>query len=211
MSFNLITDFSGDCNVSQNKYAKTDYETIIASTETKILKDLLGEDLYLKLIAAPTTAPYADLVNGKTYSVVNEDGVTVNVNYQGIKPMLKYFTYAEILKHQETENTEVGQVEPMQNNSGRVSKNNLSSLISAAYNKGVPLYGYDIESCSNNISFICGSRNSERFNTPTYNYYDELVKGSCYNYLYYCKENYPSYFPTWKFIVKQEMFFNGYL
>lgn len=211
MSFNLITDFTGECNVSQNRYATTDYNAIIASIEEKILKSLLGDDLYLKLIATPSTAPYADLVNGKTYSVVNEGGITVNVNYKGIKQMLKYFTYAEILKLQESENTEVGQVEPMQNNSGRVTKKSLGILICSAYNKGVALYGYDIENCSYNLAFISGSRNADRFNKKEYDYWSEIVKGSCYNYLYYCKVNYPSYFPTWQFTIKDEMFLNGYL
>ena len=102
MSFITITDFVGEFNISQNKYATTDYNAIITATEEAVLKDLLGEDLYLKLIAdlngsyVPQTAKYLELVNGKTYSVINGDGVTVNVNYQGIKKMLKYFTWVRM-------------------------------------------------------------------------------------------------------------------
>lgn len=211
MSFLLITDFTGDVNVSQNKYAKTDYENIIASVEEKILIDLLGEDLYLKLIATPTVSPYLELVNGTTYTVINADNVTVNVNYKGIKSMLKYFTFYEILKHQETENTEVGQVDPMQNNSQRVAKNNLSKLISDAYNKGVDLYGYDIQTYGNSKSLIRGLKDDSIHKYDYYDYYKYYVKGSCFNYLYHCKENHATYFPTWQFTEKESMLMNGYL
>jgi len=210
-NFNVVSDFIGEFNISQNKYATTDYTSVIATTEEKILKDLLGEDLYMKLIATPTTAPYADLVNGKTYSVVNIDGVTVNINYQGIKKMLKYFTYAELLRYQETENTEVGQVEPSQTNSVRMAKNNLSAKISEAYNKGVKLYGFDIETYGNNASLIRGLRDSTVKKYTEYDYYSEIVKGTAFNYLYYCEKNFPSYFPTWQFSKKDLSFCNGYL
>lgn len=216
MSFINITDFVGEFNISQNKYAMTDYNAIITATEEAVLKDLLGEDLYLKLIAdldgsyVPQTAKYLELVNGKTYSVINGDGVTVNVNYQGIKKMLKYFTYVELLKHQETENTEVGQVEPLQNNSQRVGKHNLSFQICNSYNKGLALYGYDIYNYGYRNAFI-SNYNSKPKNYYKYDYYLELVKGSCFNYLYYCYENYATYFPTWQFTPRCEMLLNGYL
>jgi len=208
MSFPLLilSDFSGECNISQNKYSTTDYDAVIASVEEKILKDLLGEDLYLKVSATPTS--YTNLINGCIYSVVNGEGVTVNVNYQGLKLMLKYFTYAELLKHQETENTEVGQVEPLQNNSVRVAKNNLSAKISEAYNKGVKLYGFDIECWKNDNSFICGRRNKPEAKQE-YDYYCELVKGTSYNYLY--TQRLQTDYLTWQFSEKEFMFINGYL
>ncbi|MFA5234191.1 MAG: hypothetical protein WC390_07310 [Sulfurimonas sp.] len=216
--FNSITDFTGEINITQSKYGKTDLSLIIATVEEEILKSLLGEDLYLKLITdcatgVPVTQKYIDLVNGKTYSVDNEDGVTVNVNYQGIKKMLRYFTYAEILKYQESQNTEVGQVEADQNNSVRMSKSQLAVKIEKYYNNGIALYGYDIENYSDYIT------NPIYGNTPitdcyaTYNnkykydYYIELVKGSCFNFLYKNKTDYP----TWQFTVKDLMFLNGYL
>ncbi len=208
MSFPLLilSDFSGELNISQSKYGNADLISIIATVEEKILKDLLGEDLYLKLITTP--ANYTDLINGCTYSVINEEGITVNVIYQGLKPMLKYFTYAELLKHQQSENTEVGQVEPLQNNSIRMTKNNLSVKISEAYNKGVKLYGFDIENWKNDNSFICRRRNAERKKTE-YDYYAELVKGTAYNYLY--TQRLQTVYLTWQFTIKDFMLANGYL
>jgi len=210
MSFNTIQDFTGETNISQNKYTKIDYENIITSTEERILKDLLGEDLYLKLIATPAVAPYLELVNGTTYAVVNEDGVTVNVNYQGIKKMLKYFTYVEILRFQKSENTEVGQVDPQQNNSVRLPENNLSKKIMDSYNKGIDLYGFDIQTYGNSKSLIRGMETNITKNTE-YDYYRLYVKGSCFNYLWYEYENYPTRFPTWQFTCKELSFINGYL
>ena len=203
--YNQITDFTGECNISQNRFAKIDYEAIITAVETSILKELLGEDLYLKLVATP--ASYTDLINGCTYSVVNEFGVTVNISYLGIKPMLKYFTYAELLKHQDSQNTEVGQMEPDQENSRRMAKNHLNNLVSTAYNKGVALYGYDIESWRNDNSFICGRRNKEVKSEQ--DYWKIYVTGNCFNYLY--KNKAVTAFLTWQFKIKQEMFMNGFL
>jgi hypothetical protein len=217
MSFIVRTDFVGEFKISQNRWANTDHDAIIASVEEKILKDLLGEDLYLKLIAdlngsyVPQTQKYIDLVNSKTYTVVNVDGVTVNVNYQGIKKMLKYFTYAELLKFQSTQNTEVGQVEPSQNNSTKVAPVNLSGLISDSYNKGLDLYGFDIQTYGNYNSLIRGLKDSSVKKYTEYDYYELLVKGSCFNYLWYQYENNPTYFPTWQFTVKDYIFIGGYL
>jgi len=211
MSFILTSDLIGIVNVSESRFAKTDYESIISTVEEKILNDLLGNDLYVKLMATPATAPYADLVNGAVYTVTNKDNVTVNVNYLGIKPMLKYFIHYEILKHQQSQNSEVGEVEPLQNNSQRVTKSNLSKLISDSYNNGIRLYGQNIEDGNNGNSFICGRRHLERYKHINFDYYAEVIKPNCFNYLYWCKVNHSDHFPTWQFTDKALMFNNGYL
>ena len=206
--FVLLSDMTGQWNISQTKYGNTDLQLVIDTTVEKILKDLLGEDLYLKLIAGPTTSPYADLVNGKTYSVVNGDGVTVNVEYKGIKDMLKYFCYAEILKYQDNKATEIGQVEPLGQSSERMVKNQLNRLIETAYNKGVTLYGINIEAFQSNDSFIRGRRFRETLQQKSQvDYYKYYVRGNCFNFLYNYKANYP----TWQFTDKEEMIFGGWL
>lgn len=213
MSFLVITDFTGECNISQNRYAKADYDSIIADTEEKILRDLLGADLYLKLMAdlsggVPQTQKYIDLVNGKTYTVTNAEGVVVNVDYKGLKPMLKYFTHANLVRSQDSQNTEVGQVEPVQENSQRMSKNRMNLIIQTSYNKGFALYGYDIENYCYNDSFICGRRYQESIKKSSgFDYYTELIKGTCFNFLYQYRTNYP----TWQFTPKTVMGFNGWL
>jgi len=218
MAFNSITAFTGECNISQDKYSSTDYNAIILATEEKILRDLLGGDLYNKLIAdlngsyVPQTQKYIDLVNGKTYQVENGEGVTVNVDYKGIKPMLKYFCYSQLLKSQDQQNSMVGQVEPVQENSQRPAKNRLNILVENAYNKGVELYGIDIENYSYNDSFIRGKRYQQSIKKVTeFDYYVELVKSNCFNYLYYCSQNFATYYPTWMFTPKSISGFNGWL
>jgi len=217
MSFLTLADFTGEVNVSQNKYANTDLTYIIASVEESILKDLLGEDLYNKFItdlaSITPSAIYTDLRDGKTYTVQNSDGVTVNVLYKGIKPMLKYFTHAELIKFQDSQNTETGQVTPENNNSVRMVKAHFSALIEASYNKGVALYSYDIENYSDYITNpIYGNEPItapfQNYNeVKKYDYYKELIKGSCFNFLYKYKANYP----TWQFTSKDKMFIGGYL
>lgn len=217
MSLNLITEFIGDVAVSQNKYNTDHLNQIIADTEERILKDLLGDDLYHKFIdgLALETPPdiYVDLRDGLTYKVYNKDGVLVNVKYEGVKKMLRYFTFAEIIKFQDSENTDVGQVEPNQSNSNRVAKNQLAVKIENAYNKGVALYGFDIENYSDYITNpIYGNQPatepfSDYEQKRKYDYYKELIKPSCYNFLYKYKANYP----TWTFSTKDKMFLGGYL
>jgi hypothetical protein len=211
MSFCVLADFTGDVNVSQSRYGNADLLSIIETTEKKILKDLLGEDLYAKVIAAPTTSPYSLLVSGTTYHVLNQDDISVNIVYEGIKPMLKYFCYAEILKRQQNENTSVGQVEPNQDNSNRMPKNNLNTLISQAYNKGLDLYGYDIDNYAANDSFIRGKRYQDLKVISEYDYYQKFLRASCYNYLSYEATNHPSYFETWIFTIKNISGFSGWL
>jgi len=212
--FLTLNDFIGDCNVSQSRYGNVDLNSIIAASERKILIDLLGEDLYAKVIATPTTSPYSLLVSGTTYHVENQDGVTVNIVYQGLKPMLKYFAYADILKFQKDSNTNVGQVEAKVDNAEKSAANKLNVLISQAYNKGLALYGYDIDNYAVNDSFIRGKRYQEIENYKIYTeyeYYKLYLRGSVYNYLSYEKTNHPGYFPTWNFQIKNVMAFNGFL
>ena len=223
MAFNLITDFTGEFNISQSKFGESDLENVITITEEEILKQLLGEDLHAKFIAGLAVTPtpdviWTDLRDGKTYTVVNKDGVTVNVIYQGIKKMLRYFCYCEMLKFQSSQNTEVGEVDPQQQNSTRKANSQLAVQIEKAYNKGIALYGFDIENYGNaynnnlitrqNLDYYnchCDCNNSNP--KYKYDYYAELVKGSCFNYLYKYKDNYP----TWQFNVKDLMLLGGWL
>jgi len=93
--FVTLADFKGEINISQNRYNNTNYDAIIAETEESVLKLLLGEDLYLKLIDdldvdnVPLNTMYAYFLNGKTYSVYNEEEQIVKIDYKGAKAMLK--------------------------------------------------------------------------------------------------------------------------
>jgi len=212
--FLSLADFTGECSLSQSRYGKTDSDLIIASTEERILKDLLGDDLYLKLIAdldgsyVPQTQKYQRLVNGYDYTVTNAYGVTVTVNYKGIKPMLKYFTYYDILLSKDNQASDVGQVEPVQENSQRMAKNQLNRILRTAYNKGVALYGYDIEKDINMQTNPIYGGNYKRAEEPEYDYYALLVAGSCFNFLY---KYYTVDYPTWQFTAKSDILLNGWL
>jgi len=202
-SFILTTDFIGEINISQNQYTTSDLQSIIESTERLVLSDLLGEDLYAKLIAdldvnyVPQTVKYLTLVNGGSYTATNGEGTTVTVTYRGIKQMLKYFTYYYYVKNQMNQNTIAGTVINSQENAIQLNKAALNDIVNAMYNKGVDLYGkklYASENPSISVKIIDDT------------YIDETVKGNCYNFLIEYKD---ADYPTWMFTEKKKIHFNG--
>jgi hypothetical protein len=81
------------------------------------------------------------------------------------------------------------------------------------FNKGVCLYGFDIENYSDYLTNpIYGNEPvTEPFSNyeekHKYNYYQELVRGSCFNFLYKYKDSYP----TWQFTAKDKLMLGGWL
>ena len=51
MAITQTTDFVGEVNISQKRFSDGDLNNFIQLTEEKILKELLGDDLYLKFEA----------------------------------------------------------------------------------------------------------------------------------------------------------------
>jgi len=198
MSFIVPTDFKGDKYISQNVFTLEDLQYYIDTVQEKILKELLGEDLYLKLLAdctdnVPATQKYIDLLDGKTYTETNAEGTTVNVQYKGLKEMLRYFTFYYFIKEQPFRATISGVMAGENENGKAISAMQLNRIVVQAYNKGVDLYGkklsvYETETVSAKIY-------SAKYNA-------EIIRGNAYNFLYKYKTTYP----TWSFIEKSYIF-----
>ena len=54
--------------------------------------------------------------------------------------MLKQFIYSELIQYQQEQNTEVGVVNPDQNNSQRTARKRLNEMSQNAFNKGVDFF-----------------------------------------------------------------------
>jgi len=167
MAFNSQSDFKGDVNITQSSEVTEDLNQVIIDVEIEILSKLLGDDLYLLLIAdldgnyAPQTQKYKDLVNGKEYK---RAGYTVN--YQGIKRMLRYFVYSEWLKTGRISNVSGGTVIETKDKSESLSRFEIRAEANRAYNKGMTLYlkAYDFL-YNNSVDY------------PTWEYKDIYAKG----------------------------------
>lgn len=205
MSFISPSDFTGEIALSQNEFNLNQIQKIIESTEETILVDLLGYDLYTKLIEnldsnyEPVIQIYKDLVNGKKYNITLSNGATFQVNYKGIKQMLRYFTYYYYLQSQQTQNTISGQVINQEENATKANKIELNELSQKIYNKGVNLYGNNkvlgTKDCP--LSSVTIIRHSD------YDIFES--KATCFNFL----NNHSSDYPTWLFTPKKQILFNG--
>jgi len=195
---NFITkaDFIGEINISQNQYTTEDLQSFIDEFEVKYLKKLLGDDLYLKVID-PEGDEYDELIEGVVYETTNENGVVVNVDYTGIRQMLAYFIYFEYIRKQPYKNTNAGTQTSNSETATAVTKQEINSIATNIFNKAVDLYGKELVIGS----FITGAG----VNTYDDDYWNLILKGSCYNYL----DKHEDLFPTWNFTPIQKIYFNG--
>ena len=195
---NFITkaDFIGEINISQNQYTTEDLQSFIDEFEVKYLKKLLGDDLYLKVIDLEGDE-YDELIEGVVYETTNENGVVVNVDYTGIRQMLAYFIYFEYIRKQPYKNTNAGTQTSNSETATAVTKQEINSIATNIFNKAVDLYGKELVIGS----FITGAG----VNTYDDDYWNLILKGSCYNYL----DKHEDLFPTWNFTPIQKIYFNG--
>lgn len=144
-TFVQVSDLTGDIDVTQNSYAQDNALDIIKKTEKQYLRQLLGDDLYLAFIAdlssyVPQTQKYTDLLDGKNYKVVNTDDVIVNKIFRGVKEMLKYFCYYDIVINSRYYNSLMGEYKAEAENSERLTASEMNDLLMDAWNKAVDIY-----------------------------------------------------------------------
>lgn len=137
-----ISDFQGEINITQSKFQTTDIQDFIDRYEEKVLKDLLGDDLYLKFkndgYESPSRQRYIDLLNGVVWADSNNSDY--NVDYKGLKPMLRYMIYYYYLINQPYQNTMVGTVKGVSRNAENPARDIINSLAFDRYNRGVEYY-----------------------------------------------------------------------
>lgn len=119
--FLATTDFTGFYQVSNgNAYQDDKINTYIADAQPKFLRDLLGCTLYDLFIAdlvndVPQTQRFIDIFD----AFCTDDGNTNGTQYKsdGIKAMLKGFTYYNIVRDSDFFNTISGNVKNTFSNS----------------------------------------------------------------------------------------------
>ncbi len=140
MSFNSQSDFTGDVNITQSSDIAPDFAKVITDTEKKYLRLLLGDDLYLLFIddldaGVPQTEKYVNLLDGENY----ENGGYTWI-YEGLKRMLRYFTFAEWKLVHYASDTNIGTVRKTKDTSENLTKYDIEKESFTAFNKGIVLY-----------------------------------------------------------------------
>ena len=175
------TDFTGEVKIAVNTFTEDDVDVYIAEVQESILKDLLGDDLYMKFgatLPTPTSGTkYDDLLNGVVYvdprkSVIEtynnseesvDDDVDLNVDYTGLERMLKLFTYYNYAHDQVFHNTMLGNVKGSSQNGAVLDNGEMLARLELKYNTAIDLYRSarkfildhkDIETTSTSVSNI---------------------------------------------------------
>ena len=144
------TYFRYNLGIPSNKLSQDELRFYITRVEPVILKKMLGDYLYADFVANQTDERWQKLLNGHTYTV---DDYTVI--WGGLKNSLKisllaYFTYAEILKDNDTYFSEAGAVQGRSDKGDYVSVN---SKMCIAQSEGVKLYGSPLNHVSQATAF----------------------------------------------------------
>lgn len=139
------TDFAdSEFNLEINEYNLNTFESIANDVIYDVLNDLLGADLYNKLLAdldankKPQTQKYKNLVDGMPYYDTLRNNKIVN--YQGINDMLKYFVFCEYKLFKLSYDATTGTVQPNNENSIVLTDIQLKSYLQKYYTKAVFLY-----------------------------------------------------------------------
>ena len=194
---NLLTylDFSGQFIFDiESESSKSFLNDIISETQENILKDLLGNNLYYAfdtgIQEASPLQKWIDLRDGADFTVeLNNSDIIVK--YEGLKKMLKFFTYYEFQKNIVNKQTFAGKVNSKFENANL--SNALPDMIKK-YNKGIDLYGQP----------FCYNTDIVNY-TNNYQLFNEQVKiiGSCYNFLYHKNKLDNTNYPNWYFTFKE--------
>ena len=144
MSIVLTSDFVGEVQISKNKFTASDLQSYIDRVEEDVLKDLLGDTLYLLFKAdsfgndTGSRDRYKELLNGLEYTNPNDSSLTIA--YMGLKRMLRLFIYAEYLPNQLYNNTIIGEVEGSSRNAFNTAVSKVNETAEDRQRMGVDLY-----------------------------------------------------------------------
>ena len=151
-----------------------------------ILKKGLGPPLYELYVAgiAAETQKYENIRDGTTYTVTNKDGDTVTVRWNGLlntdkDSLLAYFIFAQYAADQNSYNTSIGEQSANNQNSTLVFP---ESKIRQAYNRGVELYGQELNDADLKYMYFKSPRRRaailEQLKSRTQDYYKDILKSN---------------------------------
>ena len=144
MSITLTSDFTGEVNISKNKFTVADLQAYIDRVEEDVLKKMLGDTLYLTFKAdsfgndAGSRDRFKELLNGLEYTDPSDSAYTID--YVGLKRMLRLFVYAEYLPEQAYQNTIIGEVEGSSRNAFNTSITKVNETAEDRQRLAVDLY-----------------------------------------------------------------------
>jgi hypothetical protein len=144
MSITLTSDFTGEVNISKNKFTVADLQAYIDRVEEDVLKKMLGDTLYLTFKAdsfgndAGSRDRFKELLNGLEYTDPSDS--TYTIDYVGLKRMLRLFVYAEYLPEQVYQNTIIGEVEGSSRNAFNTSITKVNETAEDRQRIAVDLY-----------------------------------------------------------------------
>lgn len=107
---------------------------------------LLGDDVYIALIAdldannLPQTTKYINLINGKTYT----DNSGEETTFLGLRKMLTYFVYSAWIKDNMFQESELGTIQTMGENSIKVLQKQVNRRGNKRWNKGADYYDREV-------------------------------------------------------------------
>jgi len=206
----LIDDtyFKGDISLSQNIYGTIN--DFLNNYEDMILDKLLGYDLKKNFldgleIVSPLQK-WLDLRDGKTYTVTDRDNRTVNVKWNGLinaekKSLLSYFIYYYYSIENQSFQSQTGDIIMMNENSNITPISQINGKLIRAYNRGCELYGKNLSIMTGRNAIIRSKRWQQTLNLEQLqiDYYQEILKGTAYNFIYFANEDVADTYPNWNF------------
>jgi hypothetical protein len=144
MSITLTSDFTGEVNISKNKFTVADLQAYVDRVEEDVLKCLLGDTLYITFKAdsfgndTGSRDRFKELLNGLEYTNPMDSRYTID--YTGLKRMLRLFIYAEYLPEQVYQNTIIGEVEGSSRNAFNTSITKVNETAEDRQRLAVDLY-----------------------------------------------------------------------
>lgn len=138
--FLVNTDFTGYHKISTNNFTQAELTSYITKYESVYLKELMGVALY-NLFVASISSGLPTGVYLTIYNAFSEDSESCSNKIlisDGMKEMLKGFVFFEYTRNQPIENTTVGNVKNVNENSEVV--NGWKAGITEKYNRAIDTY-----------------------------------------------------------------------
>ena len=128
------------------------FDTAINDAQILDVRPILGGAFYLDVIdntfgVSPILSPYAELLNGTTYT----DSCDDTVKFYGLKPMIVFFAYARLISNNNNFFTNGGNKYKTTNQSERIDTSELQRWINTATSKAIA-YQEDV------ISYLCENK-----------------------------------------------------
>lgn len=201
------TDFVGELFIDfTNPTLKSDFNTnYLPRIEKKYLEYLLGHSLYSAFIeglnvTSPATPDqkWIDLRDGDNFTVeINSKNVTLH--FEGVKELLKLFTWSAYQKDLQVKYTSSG----AKINSSDNTVNSLDfQKAFDIYNKAVVSYGSNVIGLvegANDIEFLQDYDKLELLPNFFNKYKDSITVNSAYNFIYHKEKETPGTYPDWFF------------